>query len=72
MTPILIDLGAALALYHGSLTFGATTYPAVEARFTVVHQQAPSVQAEIAVVAPVGKAEPVSLRGSLDLILWRF
>lgn len=72
MNAVLADLAVALATYHGALTVGLTTYPALEAKFALTNERAPNVSVETILTAPISRPEPVGLKLGIHLTVWRF
>ena len=67
-----MELAAWLSTFHGALTVGLTTYPALESRFTLQTELLPAAAVEILAKAPVSKAEPLTLQAGVHLTIWQF
>ena len=61
-----------LAAWHGALTVGLTTYPALESRFALTNEAIPAVTIDLVAQDPIGKPEPLTLKAGIHLKVWAF
>ena len=72
MSVLLADIALGLASFHGALTVGITSYPALESRFSVSPGGNRDVALSLVAVAPISKSEPLSLAVGAHITIWRF
>ena len=61
-----------LAAWHGALTIGLTTYPALESRFALTTEAFPAMTIDLVAQNPIGKSEPLALKAGIHLKVWGF
>lgn len=66
------EFAAWLATWHGALTIGMTTYPALESKLAISSTIQPSVSIELLAKAAIGKPEPFTLQAGVHATVWRF
>lgn len=68
-----MDVATWLTAWHGAVTVGITSYPALETRVIVEPPKLiPPLAVEVALIAPISRAEPIALRAGAHITLLRF